>query len=197
MNRSLGAIGERLEASRREVDRLNDELRRAREEASLDPLAGVLNRRGFDATLDRLCAEAHRTGEPLCLVMVDIDHFKRVNDTYGHPFGDQVIRGVGHALSALTQRKDHAARYGGEEFALLMPSTTIDDARRTAERLRVAIAGSRIKRADGDAVDHVTVSAGVARLAPGESPASLVERADRALYVSKEAGRNQVTVDPG
>ena len=128
--------------------------------------------------------------------MIDIDHFKRVNDSYGHPFGDQVIRAVGQVLSQLTQRKDVAARYGGEEFALLLPDTAADGARDVAERLRSAIARGHIKRGNGgEPVGNITISAGVAQFVRGEDPMSLIARADRALYVSKQSGRNRVTVD--
>jgi diguanylate cyclase len=195
MNRSLSALNDRLEASHREVARLQNELKRARDEASLDPLSGILNRRGFDAEIRRICAAAARDGSPFSVVMLDIDHFKRVNDTYGHPFGDQVIRSVGQVLSQLTQRKDVAARYGGEEFALLLPETAADGASDVAERLRSAIARGRIMRGSGKPVGNVTVSAGVAQYVRGEDPMSLVARADRALYASKQGGRNRVTVD--
>jgi diguanylate cyclase len=196
MNRSMSALTAQLEASHRTVAQLQNELRRAREEASLDPLSGIVNRRGFDRELLRLCGEAKAGGAAFSLVMIDIDHFKRINDTFGHPFGDQVIRAVAQALAQLTQRKDVAARYGGEEFALLLPETPASGARDVAERVRLAIARGAIKRGNaGDAVGNVTVSAGVAQHVPGEDPTSLVARADRALYTSKQGGRNRTTVD--
>lgn len=196
MNRSLAQLNERLESSRREVEGLQVELRKAREEASLDPLSGVLNRRGFELALVRACEAATADGSPLCLIMLDIDFFKKVNDTFGHPFGDQVIRGVGQALSQLTQRRDVAARYGGEEFALLLPDTPVAGAFEVAERIRAAVARGAIRRAsNGAPIGAVTISAGVAQLLPGELPESLVLRADRALYASKQAGRDRVTID--
>ncbi|MCZ8101364.1 MAG: GGDEF domain-containing protein, partial [Burkholderiales bacterium] len=196
MNRSLSTLNDRLEASHREVGRLQTELKRARDEASHDPLSGILNRRGFDAEIRRICAAAAQDDSPFSVVMIDIDHFKRVNDSYGHPFGDQVIRAVGQVLSQLTQRKDVAARYGGEEFALLLPDTAADGARDVAERLRSAIARGHIKRGNGgEPVGNITISAGVAQFVRGEDPMSLIARADRALYVSKQSGRNRVTVD--
>jgi len=196
MNRSLTALNDRLEDSHREVSRLQGELKRAREEASLDPLSGIRNRRGFDLELLRMCRASTGSGVPFTLVMVDIDLFKRVNDTYGHPFGDQVIRGVAQAMAAMTQRQDVAARYGGEEFALLLPDTPLAGGRDVADRIRAAIARGHIKRGNGEApIGNITISAGVAQHVPGEDPTSLVARADRALYASKQGGRNRVTVD--
>jgi diguanylate cyclase len=196
MNRSLSTLNERLDASHREVARLQGELKRARDEASLDPLAGILNRRGFDAELMRMCRASTESGTSFCLVMVDIDFFKKINDTYGHPFGDQVIRAVGKALAALTQRRDVAARYGGEEFALLLPETPLAGAVEVADRVRGAIARGHIKRGRDEApIGNITISAGVAQHVVGEDPTSLIARADRALYASKQGGRNRVSAD--
>jgi diguanylate cyclase len=196
MNRSLGALNDRLEASHKEVSQLQGELKRAREEASLDPLSGIMNRRGFDMALQQMCRISTESGTPFTLVMVDIDLFKRINDTYGHPFGDQVIHGVAQAMAAMTQRQDVAARYGGEEFALLLPDTPLAGGRDVADRIRNAIARGHIKRGNGEApIGNITISAGVAQHVQGEDPTSLVARADRALYASKQGGRNRVTVD--
>jgi len=195
MNKSMSTLNAQLEASHRTVASLQSELKRVREEASLDALTGITNRRGFDLELVRVCLNAADTGTPLCLVMVDIDHFKKINDSYGHPFGDQVIRAVGQALSQLTQRKDVAARYGGEEFALLLPETPVNGARDVADRIRQAISRGQIKRNGSDPVGNITISCGVAEYVRGEDPTSLVARADRALYQSKQNGRNRVTVD--
>jgi diguanylate cyclase len=195
MGRSLSTLNDQLQASHHEVQRLHSELKRAREEASIDPLTGCVNRRGFDAELIRLGIEATNLGVPLSIVMFDIDHFKKINDSYGHPFGDQVIRAVGQALTALTQRKDVAARYGGEEFALLMPDTPARNAFDAAERIRNAIARGHIKRGATDAaIGNITISAGVAQYVPDEDPCAALERADRALYASKQGGRNRVTI---
>jgi diguanylate cyclase len=195
INRSLSTLTSRLETSHQEVSRLQSELKRAREEASLDPLSGILNRRGFDFELNRLCRTTSEQGGTFSLVMVDIDFFKKINDSYGHQFGDQVIRAVGQALSQLTQRKDVAARYGGEEFALLLLETPAAGAREVADRVRSAIARGTIKRGGSEAVGNITISAGVAQCLRGEDPQSLIARADRALYASKQGGRNRVTVD--
>jgi diguanylate cyclase len=196
MNQSMTTLTAQLEASHRTVATLQDQLRQAREEASIDPLSGIVNRRGFDAELLRMCRAGAKEGTGFSLVMVDIDHFKRINDSYGHPFGDQVIRAVAQALAQLTQRQDMAARYGGEEFVLLLPETPLAGARDVAERIRGAIARGKIKRGAGnEPVGNITISAGVAQYVPGEDPTSIVARADRALYASKQGGRNRVTVD--
>jgi diguanylate cyclase len=195
MSRSLTTLGSHLEASHREVARLQDALRRARDEASLDPLTGILNRRGFDAAMRQILAESAQRDAPFSVVLIDIDRFRRINDTYGHPFGDQVLRAVGQALSQLTQRRDVAARYGGEEFALLLPETRLQDARDVAERLRAAVARGYITRGPSRTpIGSITVSAGVAQHAYGDTATQVLARAARALYVSKQSGRDRVGV---
>jgi diguanylate cyclase len=195
MNRSLAELDSRLAAGHREVVQLQQALQRARDEASLDPLTGILNRRGFDAAIRSVFAEAVQDGMPFSVVMVDIDHFKRINDGYGHPFGDQVIRAVGQALSQLTQRRDIAARYGGEEFALVLPETRLQGARDVAERLRIAVSRGYITRGAGRTpIGSITVSAGVAQHVRGETAIQVVARADDALHESKRSGRNRVSV---
>jgi len=196
MNRSLTQLNSQLDASRGEVAKLTAELNRAREEASIDPLSGIVNRRGFDTELRRLCRESKTQESTFCLLMLDIDHFKKINDTYGHPFGDQVIRGVAQAMSALSKRQDIAARYGGEEFALLLPGTPLAGAKEVAERIRRAIERALIRRGQDEApIGNITISIGVSQCQIGEAPESVVARADRALYASKHGGRNRVTCD--
>lgn len=195
VNSSMSTLKSQLALSHHTVASLQNELTRARKEASLDPLTGILNRRGFDAEVVRMCCSSDETGEPLCLVVVDIDHFKKINDTYGHPFGDKVIRAVGQTLSQLTQRKDVAARYGGEEFALLLPETPLKGAREVADRIRLAISRGKITRNGDGSGGNITISAGVAEYVRGEDSDTLIARADRALYVSKQGGRNRVSVD--
>ena len=199
MNRSMSTLTSQLESSRATVARLEKELQRVRDEACLDPLAGIVNRRGFDIELARMCREATAANTTLCVVMIDIDFFKNINDTWGHPFGDQVIQEVGIALREQTHRKDVAARYGGEEFALLLPETPLAGAREVAERIRDTIERARLRDGGGDSLRtaKVTISAGVARYVPGENSTSLLARVDRALYASKWSGRNRVTVAPG
>lgn len=153
-----------------------------------DPLTGVGNRRALEQALALETSRAERTGESLCALMADIDHFKRVNDTYGHEAGDKVLAAFGDLLRRQTRATDVVARFGGEEFVVLMPHTDIERATDTAERIREALASSRFEPLPGP----VTVSVGVAELAADESGESLLRRADMALYEAKQSGRNRV-----
>lgn len=192
MQQAMGQLRTRLDDSQREIERLREEVRRARHEASVDALTGLLNRRAFDQQLaTSLLAPQDATGP--CLLVGDIDHFKAVNDTWGHGFGDQVIRAVAEVLKSLAPEGCPAARVGGEEFALLLPSATLDAAQALAEQVRRRIGGSRIRRHGSDeTVAKVTMSLGVVRHQPGETAQVLMERADRALYAAKQAGRDRV-----
>jgi diguanylate cyclase len=132
-----------------------------------------------------------------CLVVTDIDHFKRINDKYGHGFGDQVLKAVAQVLRALTPASGMAARIGGEEFALLLPDMAVDGAQAIAEQVRTTIGSSRVRRGPDELVENVTVSLGVVYCRRGESPREFLDRADAALYASKQAGRDRVTVVRG
>jgi diguanylate cyclase (GGDEF)-like protein len=161
-----------------------------------DSLTGVSNRRDFDETLQREWNRARRHRSVISLALVDIDHFKRFNDTHGHPFGDSCLVAVAEALRGTAKRgSDLVARYGGEEFAVLYPDTGYDDALRRAQALREAVAALRIEDKSSDLSARVTVSIGVATLVPSGdlSPSQLIKLADMALYDSKAAGRNRVT----
>ncbi|MBI5108197.1 MAG: GGDEF domain-containing protein, partial [Rhodocyclales bacterium] len=128
-------------------------------------------------------------------LMADIDHFKQVNDTYGHVFGDKVLRAVAQILQDNVKGKDTAARYGGEEFIVLLPDTPLEGARQLAERIRGIVERCRIKRSgDQGAVANIMVSLGAASLRGGERATDFIARADAALYTSKTSGRNRVTV---
>lgn len=164
-----------------------------------DSLTGIANRRAFDGALDLEWRHALRSGEPLSLMMIDVDHFKIYNDSYGHPAGDGCLRAVAQALkSVVTRNTDLLARYGGEEFAVLLSHTDAASAARVAERLRLAVATLGIRN---DAVDagYVTISIGVAcvrssRVGARLNSTALVEMADQELYAAKAAGRNRVAV---
>ena len=176
------------------LERSLDEVRR---DAATDGLTGLCNRRTFDARLREAAGSAMNTGEPLTLVMADIDHFKRVNDTWGHPTGDQVLRLVAATLTGNLRVGDIAARYGGEEFAVIMPATSQREAFEVADRVRRTFEGRRlVARTSGTTINGVTVSFGGACYEPGEPLAEWVGRADQALYSAKNAGRNQVKMAP-
>jgi diguanylate cyclase len=199
LTHSLSTLGERLTAGHQEVGRLQGALQLARAQASVDPLSGILNRRGFELELDRLRSRhvdpSTPLPMPLSIVMLDIDHFKNINDHYGHAFGDQVIRAVAQSLVALTQRRDTAARLGGEEFVLLLPDTPATGAREVAERIRRAIAGGRIRAREAESpIGQVTVSCGVTQVLPDESVDEAMLRADRALYRAKQSGRDRTVL---
>lgn len=188
-----------LTESQKEIATLREEVIRARDVALLDSLTGLLNRRGFDqalvACLDELANLDDPAAQP-CLLMCDIDHFKQINDSYGHLFGDRVIRAVAQVIQNNVKGRDTAARYGGEEFIILLPDTPLTGALTLAEKLRYTIKHGRIKRHHGDADEElpakVTISIGVARHLPGESIAAFMERADKALYQAKRTGRDRV-----
>jgi diguanylate cyclase (GGDEF)-like protein len=162
--------------------------------ATLDGLTGIPNRRSFDAALRREWARMARAGQPLSVILLDVDHFKQFNDTYGHSDGDDCLKRVANALHACIKRpSDLAARYGGEEFVVLLPETDLDGAMIKAEALRAAVAALRIPHKNSSAADHVTVSLGVAHAAPsdGGDQQMLVEAADKQLYAAKKEGRNR------
>ena len=155
----------------------------------IDPLTGVGNRRRLEQALPLEISRSERTGGKLCALMADLDHFKRVNDRYGHQAGDILLAAFGDLLRRHTRANDVVTRFGGEEFVMLMPHTDLAHARDTAERIRAALAASPI----APLPDPVTVSIGVAELTAGEQADGLLRRIDKALYVAKAAGRNRVT----
>lgn len=164
--------------------------------AITDPLTGIFNRRMFLELADKEIARSQRTGAPLSVLMLDIDHFKSVNDRYGHQAGDMVIMRVVEAVQSCLRREDLLVRYGGEEFCVLLPGVAVDQATLLAERSREAVAKLRIQHR-GDILT-VTISVGVAllRRSKNESVEELVSRADEALYAAKRAGRNRVISAP-
>lgn len=168
---------------------LNAELSKMYEEAkeySLhDPLTGLANRRMMEVDLERGLALAHRSGRPFSILMMDIDHFKKYNDTHGHPAGDRLLAASAKVLTEEVRGADLVARYGGEEFIVLLPDTDLDGALNTAEKIRKAVSESL----------GVTVSLGAATYRKEEKTEELINRADKALYRAKEGGRNRVETD--
>jgi diguanylate cyclase len=189
-------LNEQLQRSGREIETLRSSLESVRMESLTDSLTGLANRRMFDETLRMRIEEAKAQRSELSLMLCDIDHFKRFNDTWGHHTGDQILRFLASALQAHARPDFLVARYGGEEFAMIMPRLSARIAQQTAEALREAIQAKRLRRrSTNEDLGQVTVSVGVARLQSGDTPAGLVERADACLYASKRNGRNQVTTD--
>lgn len=157
--------------------------------ATRDPLTGLWNRRYFTDIAENILASARRRGTPITLIMMDLDHFKRVNDTFGHDIGDQVIKAAAYAMQSTFRQGDIMARWGGEEFILLLDDSEIKDASAFAERLRTHVSALTF-----DVDLRITCSQGVAQLHEGESLGSLIKRADDALYLAKKQGRNRFEV---
>ncbi len=163
--------------------------------ARMDALTGIANRRAFDELLTREWRRLARVGQSLGVIMIDVDHFKQFNDTYGHGPGDVCLQRVAHAAAAALQRPaDLLARYGGEEFVALLPDTALPGAVAVAEGIRAAVQDLRIPHAGSKAAEHVTVSLGAACVIPTAEVevARLVEAADKQLYAAKTEGRNRV-----
>src|SRR5262249_41028019 len=158
-----------------------------------DPLTGLNNRRYLAHHLTRQIARSKETRKPLSVLMVDVDHFKRINDTHGHQAGDEVLKGLSERLRFNIRGIDLACRYGGEEFVIVMPEAEMATAEKVAERLRESIAERPFELGGTRGTLAVTASIGVAALEPGDVNAEgLLDRADKALYAAKAAGRNKV-----
>lgn len=184
----------RLEDSTKEVAKLREHLEQVRRDAMTDALTNLANRKSFDDELARACEAAEADGQPLTLAVLDIDHFKRFNDTWGHQTGDQVLRYVSSVIGRVSRAPRTAARYGGEEFAIIFPGETGPLVEAALNAIRTEIASRNLRRrSTNDELGAVTVSAGLAQKRPGETASALLERADEALYASKRAGRNLVT----
>ena len=184
-------LEQRLASSASEVSRLREDLDQLRHQATRDHLTGLANRRLFDVSLREAIATL---GErPLTLLMIDIDFFKKFNDSHGHQLGDQVLKLVARSLNECVKGKDVSARYGGEEFAVVLPDTRLADGMTVAESIRSSVAGRKLtNRRTGEVLGQVTLSAGAAQFRPGESLGALIQRADEALYLAKRLGRNRV-----
>jgi diguanylate cyclase (GGDEF)-like protein len=164
------------------------------QQAIRDPLTGLHNRRYLDETLPRELQRAGRQGQPVGVIMLDIDHFKRFNDTYGHDAGDTLLRVAGDFLQQHTRGDDIACRYGGEEFTLVLPGASLADTQQRAEELRAGIQSLNVAH-QGQPLDKVTASLGIAIFpAHGSTAEVLVSAADQALYQAKRNGRNRVEV---
>jgi diguanylate cyclase len=185
-----------LRSSTEQINSLQDRLEQARREAFTDALTGIGNRRCFDLALIEHGERAAAGEAELCLLLVDIDHFKRFNDSYGHRIGDQVLKVVGTKLKQMSRDTDVPARYGGEEFALLLLNAPIQVAIRRADQLRDALASNYLRnKATGDLYGRITVSVGVSKFRSADTIESFIGRADAALYQAKNDGRNRVVAE--
>jgi diguanylate cyclase len=160
-----------------------------------DPLTGLPNRREFNERLEERMGAWNRRRDVFSLLLLDVDHFKKLNDRHGHLAGDQVLAAIGRALRGAIRREDSVARYGGEEFAILLPTTTLEQAAQAAQKVREAVARVAVDRNNQQLA--VTVSGGLATIEPNERVESLIQRADSALYAAKAAGRNCAFVHNG
>lgn len=196
MQQSAAALKAQVAASQQEIERLRADLDNARQEVFMDSLTKVLNRKGLDHQLDQLLGEPLAANDTHGLVMLDIDHFKKINDTHGHLVGDQVLAAMGEVLRrVVTEPNQLVARYGGEEFAILLPHATMQTTAELAEKVRASTKAMKLRKRNAqDVVLSITVSAGAAALRAGESANDWIARADAALYRSKQNGRDQVNL---
>lgn len=196
MKEATLALEKEVKQSQQEIHRLKDELTRTRDDSLKDALTGVLNRKGFDQKLADMLAQPLSEGRTHGLVMLDIDHFKSVNDTHGHVMGDRVLQALGEVLRMLlvSEAGCTVARYGGEEFAIMMPNTDLTQCLGLAEKVRSHTRAMKIRdRRTKEVVLTVTISGGVAVMQDGDDAHALIARADGALYQSKQNGRDRIT----
>ena len=186
-------IESELESSEQRAQVLQAALEDTRRQADMDHLTGLPNRRAFDHLLERELREAGAAGEPLSVAFVDIDHFKRVNDTHGHPAGDRVLKFVSETLNRISNSRCFVARHGGEEFAVLWRNVTVDQAWKKLEQAREEIAERRlVNRANDTPFGRITFSGGIADMFAYADKSAALKAADVALYAAKQSGRNRI-----
>jgi diguanylate cyclase len=187
------SLERKLTETTAEVVRLREHLEQVRRDATTDALTNLANRKAFDDELERALADADADGQILTLAVLDIDHFKNFNDTWGHQTGDQVIRFVASVIGRTAAPPRFAARYGGEEFAMIFPGETGAQVKAALEEIREEIASRMLKRrSTNEDLGTISISAGLAQRTKNESLDALIERADGALYHAKRNGRNMV-----
>lgn len=188
-------ITKKLAESRAEIDHLKKDLHEVTLESQRDFLTSVYNRKTFEKLADEQMLAAKQAGTDLCLLMIDIDHFKQFNDRFGHLLGDEVLKTVARTLTYTLKGRDVVGRFGGEEFIATLPETPLEGALKVAEMIRASIASKQLKRKDtGETFGTITISMGIARFRPdSDTLPLLIKRADDALYKSKNNGRNRVT----
>lgn len=195
LKQSGSRIQEKLTEAKKEITELKKDLQEVTIEAQRDFLTGLFNRKTFEQSFEELSLAAKEKNTELCLIMLDIDHFKKFNDKFGHLLGDEVLKIVARTLTEILKGRDVVARFGGEEFVVLLPETPIEGGMKVADMIRATIAKKELKRRDtGETYGSITVSLGVSRYRKtGDTLPALIKRADDALYQSKHKGRNCVT----
>ncbi len=183
-----------LNQSASRIEELEQFLGEARQEAATDTLTELPNRRAFDAALKAAAAAAMNSEEQLAVLLADADHFKRVNDTWGHETGDRVLRAIADAMRQAVRGRDFEARYGGEEFVAILPDTGSEGALAVADNIRVAVSRQSVPAGKGEPDLFVTISVGVSVYDAGEKLSQLLARADAALYQAKQDGRNRAVL---
>ena len=196
MQRETSELTERLEKSRSQVAALRSRLVEAQAIGMRDSLTSLGNRRSFDVNLAKQIGEARAQKTELCLVLGDLDHFKKINDNFGHPFGDLVLKFFAELLLKHIRDTDFAAWFGGEEFAIILPRMTLDDATQLTEQISSRLEAQQWMNAQsGQLFSKITASFGVVRLAESDDEETLLKRADTMLYGAKRAGRNRIVVE--
>lgn len=189
---SSNSLQSELKESTQEIEHLKQELKAVKESARLDALSGLLNRGTFNFELENVCSGSQTDS---ALLLFDLDHFKNLNDTFGHLLGDNVIQFFSGILRSAAGNEHFAARYGGEEMAMILKNTTQQEATKIANAVREKLSKSRLKRRGSDeSIGQVTVSVGISMKQTTDTPENMIERADIAMYKSKENGRNQVNI---
>jgi diguanylate cyclase len=195
-NKRASTLETNFQATTQELDRIRDSLKAAEQRSNTDALTGLANRRSMDEFFRSAQITAMEKGEPLSALLIDIDHFKKFNDTYGHQVGDQVLRLVAKVLQENVREIDLAARYGGEELIAVLPGADLGVCADVAERIRCRISEARLtRRTTGKEISSVTVSIGVAQFRMAESAEAMIERCDRGLYHAKRSGRNRTVTE--
>ncbi|MBI9088652.1 MAG: diguanylate cyclase [Desulfobacterium sp.] len=186
----------RMTSSSEELASLRKQLEQSRQEAKTDTLTGLLNRRGFEERLHSAMDACLASQAPFSIIMIDLDHFKRINDTFGHLVGDSILKAFANILKQQIKGKDTPARFGGEEFIIMLPDTELEQARAVAESIRKLLADQEWKHKEsGRSMGRITISLGISQFRPPESETAMIKRADTALYAAKEGGRNRVVTE--
>lgn len=189
-------LSDGLMASMKQIERLQHELEAVRNESMRDPLPSIYNRRAFDLRLAAEVEAANKQGSSLCLAMADLDHFKRVNDNFGHRVGDEILKIFASIVTNNIKGKDLVARYGGEEFAIILPATGLQQATRLIDRIREQMSERKlVLKGTKTPIGAITASFGIAQHQPGLTVSGLIEQADQRLYLAKSNGRNRVQSD--